>query len=305
MSYPLKPKESVIAGIERSARDELRKALKEIGELADDKAVHEIRKRFKRVRALLRLVREPLGEKAYRALNTLVRDAGRPLAAARDAQVLIATLEKLKQEHAVRISEDVLEPLRRGLETALNATRAEAFGNNDAADTIRDCIKDARKQITHWDIAASDREAVWCGMGRMYGHARECHRAASVDPSIENLHEWRKQAKYLRNQIEFLEPLRPRLMKPLAERLHRLGDLLGDDHDLAILLESAIDHATDWGAERCIERLLPPSRARRAHLQEQAIDLGNKLFDRTPEEFVKHFKPSKRAAGRPAVSAAK
>ena len=62
---------------------------------ARDEAVHEARKSLKKVRAVLRLVRPVVGEKGYRRENTCFRDAGRPLSVARDAQILVQTVEQL------------------------------------------------------------------------------------------------------------------------------------------------------------------------------------------------------------------
>src|SRR6185312_6387320 len=57
-----------------------------------EERVHEARKALKRVRALLRLLEDELGERAYERDRALVRDAGRSLARARDAAVLLSTL---------------------------------------------------------------------------------------------------------------------------------------------------------------------------------------------------------------------
>src|ERR1019366_5884992 len=53
------------------------------------RTVPEVRKCFKRVRAALRLVREDLGDDAYREENWCLRDAARPLTEVRDAEMLV------------------------------------------------------------------------------------------------------------------------------------------------------------------------------------------------------------------------
>src|SRR5215218_7361593 len=61
----------------------------------DDEAVHEARKAFKRLRALLRVNRDQLGDDIRRRENAAFRDAGRRLSGARDARVVVATFDDL------------------------------------------------------------------------------------------------------------------------------------------------------------------------------------------------------------------
>src|SRR5689334_2335445 len=61
-----------------------------------DKRIHDVRKRIKETRALLRLVREPLGSR-FGQENKWYRNAGRDLSAARDAIALIESADKLRK----------------------------------------------------------------------------------------------------------------------------------------------------------------------------------------------------------------
>jgi len=54
-------------------------------------SVHRMRKELKRARAGLRLLRDAVGKTAYAHENARLRDAARPLAPLRDADVLAAT----------------------------------------------------------------------------------------------------------------------------------------------------------------------------------------------------------------------
>ena len=74
----------------RSATDTLRDLSKD-----PDEAVHDARKDLKKLRALLRLVRDGLGEVRYRKENRALRNAGRALADFRDAAVRVELVEKL------------------------------------------------------------------------------------------------------------------------------------------------------------------------------------------------------------------
>ena len=91
MSFELNPDESLRKNIRRIARDQMDKALECLTgprEGSPDEAVHEARKSFKKIRAVLRLVRPVIDEQSYREENTCFRNAGRPLTEVRDAKIL-------------------------------------------------------------------------------------------------------------------------------------------------------------------------------------------------------------------------
>src|SRR6056297_195459 len=96
MGYVLERDESVEDGVRRIAREQLDDAVDDLENLIDDDpadAVHDVRKRCKKVRGLVRLVRPSLGEDTYRVANDTARDAGRHLSDLRDATALMETFE--------------------------------------------------------------------------------------------------------------------------------------------------------------------------------------------------------------------
>jgi hypothetical protein len=96
MAFELEKDETARKGIRRIACNRIEKALEAIGGKSSsmsDHAVHEVRKRFKEIRGVLRLVRDEIGEKTFNRENQIFRDAGRPLSKLRDAKVMIDSLD--------------------------------------------------------------------------------------------------------------------------------------------------------------------------------------------------------------------
>lgn len=84
--------------------------------------------------------------------------------------------------------------------------------------------------------------------------------------------------KYLRHQTELLEPLWPEVMQGQARSLDRLGDLLGLDHDLAILLRLVAD-LPDLCPDPVERSLLAALvQQRRRELQAAAFVVGAKAY---------------------------
>ena len=100
MRYCFKRRERVAKGVERIARDQLDRALKELRGKSSDAAIHRARKRLKTVRAVLRLVRPELTTGVFERENTAFRDIGRRLSVVRDADALLETIEDLRPQRA-------------------------------------------------------------------------------------------------------------------------------------------------------------------------------------------------------------
>ena len=81
MPFRVQPDESASAAVRRIAREQLGKIRDGVGVPPQerDEAVHDARKRFKKLRALLKLVRDEVPRKTYRRENTWFRDTARPL----------------------------------------------------------------------------------------------------------------------------------------------------------------------------------------------------------------------------------
>src|ERR1700691_4293974 len=60
-----------------------------------DASIHKARKAIKKARALWRLLRRTLPKAAYRDASACLREAGRPLGAARDAKILVVAVDRL------------------------------------------------------------------------------------------------------------------------------------------------------------------------------------------------------------------
>lgn len=90
MAFYLRDRESVAVRFKRIANEQAKKALFQVTVVIQQdpsEAVHDARKRFKKIRALLRLVRDQLGEDVYQSENACFRALGRRLSDVRDAQV--------------------------------------------------------------------------------------------------------------------------------------------------------------------------------------------------------------------------
>jgi CHAD domain-containing protein len=266
-AFRLKQGEAVPDGVRRIARGRIDHAIEALADPGEE-TVHEARKDMKKLRALLRLVRGEIGGKVYRRENAFFRDVARELAGVRDADVMLATLADLAERYDADVG-----PVRQAVEA--HRLRVAGGSRGRAAEAATAMLQEARARVDEWPLERDGFEAVEDGLRRTYRDGRRGWRAALRDPSSENLHEWRKRVKDLWYHCSILEESWKPVMKALGDEAHELSDRLGDDHDLALLLE--------FGAEGLEE----PIATRRRELQEEAFAYGGRLYVDKPKAFVR------------------
>lgn len=287
-SYGLERDEGTAAGMTRIAAGRAEAALERLrgissgGEAAE--AIHGARKDMKKLRTVLRLVRDRLPKKAYRRQNRRFRDASRELSTARDAEVKLGTLEALGgrdglPERAVGSWRLILESER---EAATNAARDEP-----ALERAVSLIEAGLEEVESWPLEGDSWGVIGGGIRRAYARGRRAMREAEADPTEHAFHEWRKRAKDLWYGLRLLQGAWPAALEASAEEAHRLTELLGDHHDLAVLREDL--HTRRLGEEET-QALEAAIEAREAELAAAAFDLGHRLYAERPRDFSRRLR---------------
>jgi CHAD domain-containing protein len=232
---------------------------------------------MKKLRALLRLVRE----KELRSESAFFRDVARELAGARDADVMLATLGDLEERYGE------LPGMAKRLRPALVAHRfrTSAGSLRPASTAAVATLMQARARVEDWPLETDGFDAFEDGLRRSYRRGRRDYQAAREQPSAENVHEWRKRVKDLWYHLRLVRDARPGPLGKAADRAHELSDLLGDHHDLAVLLEDVGRRPAVVASEdRAILEELVERRQR--ELLAAATSLAGNLYDGKPKRFV-------------------
>jgi len=298
MAFQLKSKEAIGTGIKRNVRRQIEKALAHLRARSDpDETVLEVHKRFKRVRAALRLVRDDLVDTVYRRENLLFRDAARPLTEARDAVVLVETLDNLTGRSADQIKPGEFRKVRMLLAANRKAVTRRVLKGQKAFATVVEAIEPVLMRLEDWTIHQEDWSALNGGLHRMYQAGHRALSASCTEPSVENLHEWRKHAKYLWHGIQLLEPAWTGDEKELGDQVHNLTRLLGENHDLAVLRQMLGADPLAYGGHGVLENLFSLIKRRRENLEQQAFVLGRSIYADTPTVFTKRMGRSWKPSG--------
>jgi CHAD domain-containing protein len=289
-AYRLRREEAVAEGIRRMAAGRADDALDQLrgaGAAEPAAAVHEARKDLKKLRAVIRMARDALGEEPYRRENDRYRDAGRLLSGIRDAHVRVQTFEALRERFPGELDDPELGAVvRQGDAGASTSREGNGLGPFDRA--ARE-IEAGREAIPGWELEGEDWDLLEAGVRRSYRRGRNRFGDVSADATDENVHEWRKRVKDLWYHLRILAPAHPKRIGGMADGVHELSDLLGDHHDLAVLR----DHVSDNGAMAHASSLFMLRRAinrRQDELLAKALRSGGKLYAPKPKAFTKKLR---------------
>ena len=309
-------------GLQRIALAQLDIALDALSVAAcgsPEERVHEARKALKRVRALLRLLQDELGERAYERDRALVRDAGRSLARARDAAVLLSTLDALIERHPKRLGRRAgVRRLRAHLAEERDREAGLALADGGRGRAIEDLLA-LRARASGWQPPrATELGALEPALARIYSSGRKRMRRAARASGARSRgraqHAWRKRVKDLRYAAEMLDRAGAReragagrkgaarkarsqsaFAAKVARRADDLGELLGEEHDLAVLAghvrarrrAPGAPGEMGSGSRKALSKAIA---RRRRRLRARALREGARLYDRAPKSFVRRLR---------------
>lgn len=248
-------------------------------QLSDAEAVHDIRRAFKRWRALMRLLSRPIGEPAD-LMRTEARDLMRTLSGSRDAQAALDALADLGKSE-LPFSATSMKTIEGRLTTLRNRAEAAHF-TPDVRQRVAHYLDGAAATVQRWPLAEIEFETIADELARTYRRARGLIPDDWQRAKADDLHELRKRVVEHRHQMELLDAAWPRLAKVWAQEAQRLRERLGACQDLTVFASYLVPRGAlaPWRS-----RLSPLIEERRdAHLR-AAARLAGRLFAERPKAF--------------------
>ncbi len=284
----LRQQETVPENVKRIMLEQLDRSIDRLSSRtgSKDRAIHDGRVCFKKVRAMLRLVRFEIGEETFKEENAFYRDVSRELAALRDTAVVADTLKKLVEDFAEHYAATDLKWLRKQLMSSCIGRRID---RKEVLQKVAKTVGSSRERVKSFPLNVDSFFAVGPGLQSVYRKGRKLFEAVCREPVAENLHELRKQVKHLCYQIGVLNPIWPKMLEAHAFELQRLSEYLSEDHDLVLLKSSIFEQAELHSQLQNGESLLAVIGLRREQLQKKAMALGARLYAEKPKDFVGRF----------------
>jgi CHAD domain-containing protein len=294
MSFRLDIQQPVSAAVVSTIDAELEAAIASLSSTEPGKrpeAVHDARKRLKKARSALRLVRGGLRGRTARRLNAELRDIAGSLSEQRDADVLAQTVDDLHERFVGQVPATTFDALRDRLAAQVPAAATTDANRIARLTAVREALRSARFSRVTWPTVLD-------GIDRSYRRGRRAYRASAY-ASTQELHDWRKRAKDLWYHHRLLRDTHRTVVGAYAKDAHALSDLLGDDHDLAVLRATIVHHEPPAAtAPVDLDPIVDLIDERRQELQAQARDIARRLYAEKPKAFRRRTRAYVRASAR-------
>jgi len=235
MSFEVHDGKHVEDELTKIARHELRQTDEALATSAGRKfsgAVHDSRKRLKKVRALAALL-EQAGAKLPHKDRKRLKAAARALSRIRDSAAVVDTLDRLRRRYPKRLPAHTYGVLRRSLVSARNRVEARAR-HNGVVGKARKRLAKTRQSAKAWTSPSMDVSDMVAVVVDSYRQSRQAMKRARARGLSATLHRWRKALKRLWYQLRLAQPLATGIA-PLIADVKRLQTELGDDRNLVVL----------------------------------------------------------------------
>jgi CHAD domain-containing protein len=286
MSYHIARGENPASGLRRILHEQLERATNEAAGHGFE-AIHSVRKRIKKTRAVMRMAKCAIGREAFCAAKSDLRKAAYSFAEMREADAHLIAFDKLR--NSAGVPKSVLAETRSCL---ARQRRRAAAGQRKRSAEGRPILSALRDRIEDLPLARLTNKGLCATLKKTYGKGRDCLACVREEPTAENFHSRRKHTKNLWYQARLLRELDPGPLGEICETTDRLGDCLGELHDLASLRL----HLEKIEALPAVETklLFALIDAREKELMAATLALGSALFARKPVRlFVRSVKPSR------------
>lgn len=286
MPYRIRPDRPFGDEVVAVASEQLRRAVSALEDQPDGlhEAIHEARKKFKRVRSLYRLV--ALDQKQFRTTeNARLRDTARTLSIVRDATALIETVAYL-ENHA--LNDEEKRALAHARAALTERRDALALAETDLPDKVVAAIAACHEAIASLETASfpsSPRKAAkllakgWRkGLAGAHTALDDCHNSVHE----EAFHELRKAGQTYWMNLSLLRDIWPSAMHAKRAEAKALVDTLGHEHDLALLAD-LLDRETGLiGGGEEFSHLLGAIIRQQQELRRDALLRARHLLSDTP-----------------------
>jgi hypothetical protein len=122
-----------------------------------------------------------------------------------------------------------------------------------------------------------------------YRTTRKAFQEGFAKDRDEDLHDWRKGVQHHWRQMQLLAPCFPSELTARAEAARGLSQILGDDHDISLLIRIISTPTMTFGTQEETAAFLRRCRKRHKTLRKEASRQGELLFAERSRPFAERI----------------
>ena len=193
-------------------------------------AIHEMRKSFKRLRALLRFYID-YPEEFSPEYSKQIQQFGAMLSTLRESFVNIHIFDQLSANSSL-ITEKKIKSVKEKLVDKNRELVERGFYDVHGCQSIHRFALELEQQIVRIEIERPSHYQIVSQLIDSYDQAFNCYRLIGINSAADEFHDLRKKLKRLYYQFDYIRYVHPRFFRLKTYHLNILTDQLGDDHDL-------------------------------------------------------------------------
>lgn len=256
------------------------------GERAE--AVRQVRKATKALRAMIPLLEGVASRDARAGAERSLADAAGVLSPVRDRDAMLAIIARLlgtrDDARARSLRGELTAALVPDVDPLAMVRLDEMLVERAATELVR-----VRRAAESWEFGEIECDRIESALARSWRGARRLARSGWDEEADERAHDLRKQCSRLALQVGLLEE-RDRSLRGVRRKLKRICDLLGEEHDLAMLSERVALEARRFSREGLPEAVGLLCEAARQRLRESARAIADGLFARRGRSFRRRIR---------------
>jgi CHAD domain-containing protein len=243
--------------------------------------VHEVRKGIKRIRSLFRLFKPAISEYDFHIINELIADAGRSLTLHREAVVNYQTYKEIERS----INDSISTSAKVIINQYLSKEVKEAYSNignafNNQILNVSFQLSKIRDKIDSLNVRNYSHDLFILALEKNYQKTIHYFSICRISLHLEAIHKWRKFCKHVFFQVRFGPLPENEESNKFAEQLNILSEILGKEHDLAVLNLHFIKHIYKDIEAKDRTILLQYFDRERTNFQKKAFWHGREIFSK-------------------------
>ncbi|HEX2147214.1 MAG TPA: CHAD domain-containing protein [Pseudorhizobium sp.] len=282
MAFRIRPDHRFTAEFRAVARRQLEQAIHFLQDQPDGphEAIHDARKKFKRLRALYRLIQSDAREFRNRE-NERLRETAKSLSTVRDATALVETVSYLAGEAG---SPEEFAALNTASTALLERRDRIASEEADLPAKIDAAIVACRDAINALDDLELDDAPRKTARRLAKAWRKQLSRAAAdlvaceEGADAEAFHDLRKVGQTYWMHLSLLSDIWPTAMRAKQREAKALVDILGHEHDLSVLTQVVNENPELFGDSDSLALLIGAIIARQQDLRQRAIEQARLVF---------------------------